>query len=59
MPVSRPAASLEPEHRDEHWVATHVRRAYSEIAREPLPDTFRSLLHKLTHRNGDQGGETS
>ncbi|MQX35857.1 hypothetical protein GHC57_04915 [Roseospira navarrensis] len=44
--------TVQPETNTDHWVSAHLRRAYAEVAEEPLPETFSALLTRLKRSNG-------
>lgn len=43
--------TLQPADESEHWIVSHIRRAYTEVAEEPLPETFQTLLRRLHERH--------
>ncbi len=46
----------DPKRGDEDAISRNLKRAYDQVASEPLPDALASLLDKL--RQGGQGGQT-
>lgn len=50
---------VHPDNENEHWVDSHLRRAYGDIAAEPLPETFQALLRRLRGNENGSGGETT